>query len=53
MRPFVGRALLTLPSFALTAENVPEPSRRCAAGSRGVPLALELAVAKMGAMAAE
>ena len=52
VRLFVERACLKLPAFALTQENAHSVSEVCR-GLEGVPLAVELAAARMGAMAAE
>lgn len=52
VRLFVDRARLKLPAFALTVENAGAVSEVCRR-LEGVPLAVELAAARMGAMAAE
>jgi predicted ATPase/DNA-binding CsgD family transcriptional regulator len=52
VRLFVERARLKLPSFSLTAENAASVGKVCR-GLEGVPLAVELAAARMGSMAAE
>ena len=49
---FVERTRLKLPVFTLTAENARAVSEVCRQ-LEGVPLAVELAAARMGAMAAE
>jgi predicted ATPase/DNA-binding SARP family transcriptional activator/DNA-binding CsgD family transcriptional regulator len=52
VRLFVDRARLRLPDFELTQENALAVSRVCRKLD-GIPLALELATAKMGALAVE
>jgi predicted ATPase/DNA-binding CsgD family transcriptional regulator len=52
VRLFVERARLKLPAFTLTAQNARAVSEVCRRLD-GVPLAVELAAARMGAMAAE
>jgi DNA-binding SARP family transcriptional activator len=52
VRLFVERARLKLPAFALTVENARAVSEVCR-GLEGVPLALELAAARMGAMSVD
>jgi predicted ATPase/DNA-binding SARP family transcriptional activator/DNA-binding CsgD family transcriptional regulator len=52
VRLLVERARLKLPSFSLTPENAAAVGKVCR-GLEGVPLAVELAAARMGSMAAE
>ena len=52
VRLFVERARLKLPAFSLTADNAAAVGKVCR-GLEGVPLAVELAAARMGSMAAE
>jgi predicted ATPase/DNA-binding SARP family transcriptional activator/DNA-binding CsgD family transcriptional regulator len=52
VRLFVDRARLRLPDFGLTEENVGAVARVCRK-LEGIPLAIELATARMGALAVE
>jgi predicted ATPase/DNA-binding SARP family transcriptional activator/DNA-binding CsgD family transcriptional regulator len=52
VRLFVDRARLRLPSFELTQENTGAVARVCQKLD-GIPLAIELATARMGALAVE
>jgi predicted ATPase len=52
LRLFVDRARLRLPDFALTKENAAAVARVCHK-FEGIPLAIELATARMGALAVE
>ena len=52
VRLFVDRAGLRLPNFELTQENVGAAARVCRKLD-GIPLAIELATARMGALAVE
>jgi predicted ATPase/DNA-binding SARP family transcriptional activator/DNA-binding CsgD family transcriptional regulator len=52
VRLFVDRARLKLPNFALTEENAPEVAAVCRKLD-GIPLAIELATARIGSLAVE
>jgi predicted ATPase/DNA-binding SARP family transcriptional activator/DNA-binding CsgD family transcriptional regulator len=52
VRLFLDRARLRLPYFELTQENAPAVARVCGR-LEGIPLAIELATARMGALAVE
>jgi predicted ATPase/DNA-binding SARP family transcriptional activator/DNA-binding CsgD family transcriptional regulator len=52
VRLFVDRARLRLPTFGLTQENAGAVARVCRR-LEGIPLAIELATARMGALAVE
>jgi predicted ATPase len=52
VRLFVDRACLRLPNFGLTRENAGAAARVCQKLD-GIPLAIELATARMGALAVE
>ena len=52
VRLFVDRARLRLPDFELTQENAGAVARVCRKLD-GIPLAIELATARMGALAVE
>jgi predicted ATPase len=52
VRLFVDRARLRLPDFELTQENADATVRVCLK-LEGIPLAIELATARMGALAVE
>jgi predicted ATPase/DNA-binding SARP family transcriptional activator/DNA-binding CsgD family transcriptional regulator len=52
VRLFVDRSRLRLPGFSLTAENAPAVARVCRKLA-GIPLAIELATARMGTLAVE
>jgi len=52
VRLFLDRARLMLPDFELTQQNAPAVARVCGR-LEGIPLAIELATARMGALAVE